>query len=127
MKNLWKYSGYLLIGTGVIHNFVGLLMGWSTLQGMHQAGWWNTLESAEGINFERSAIVWFLLVGVFWLAMGHLMQCWLKQIQKPLPIVLGYSFIAVGIAVAIVCPVSGAWLFIPQGLIIILSPKTVIE
>lgn len=34
-----KYSGYYLIATGILHNLIGLLMGWSSLMAMHQDGW----------------------------------------------------------------------------------------
>lgn len=116
-----KYSGIYLMVMGVIHSFVGFTMGWYVLEGMHQAGWWNTIESPEGINFERSAILWFLLFGFFGMLLGYLMHQWLRVHQQRLPSVLGYGFIAMGIMIAIVVPVSGAWMFIPLGLVIIID------
>ncbi len=118
----WRYSGYYLMLTGVIHNIIGLLMGYNVIVDMCSDGLWNTIEQAGTINFQRSALLWFLLVGCFWILMGYLMQQWLKQ-QKPLPSVLGYGFIILGTLVAVVLPVSGAWLFLPQGLIILFSQK----
>ena len=117
--NPTRYSGYLLIATGIIHNSIGLVMGWSILQGMHEAGWWNTVEPAGEIDFARSAMIWFLLVGFFWMLLGYLMHQWVRHTQRPLPASLGWGMLAAGVSVAIVLPVSGAWLFIPQGLLIL--------
>ena len=114
-----KFSGWYLVSTGIIHNFIGLIFGWPVLVGMHYDGWWNTIESASGVNFMRSAILWFLLLGFFWMLMGFLMQQWLNKAKQPLPTSIGYAFLLIGLATAIVIPASGAWLFIPQGLIII--------
>lgn len=114
-----KYSGYYLIATGVIHNTIGLIMGWSILVGMHQAGWWNTVEAGGEINFARSAILWFLVLGFFWMLLGYLMQQWLRHSRQPLPALLGWGMLAAGLLVAFVLPASGAWLFIPQGLLIL--------
>ncbi len=114
-----KFSGYYLLATGVIHSAVGLIMGWSILVGMHQAGWWNTVEAGGQINFARSAILWFLVLGFFWMLLGYLMQQWLRYSDRPLPALLGWGMLAAGVLVAFILPVSGAWLFIPQGLLIL--------
>lgn len=114
-----KLSGYFLIATGIIHNTIGLIMGWSILVDMHKAGWWNTVESGGEINFARSAILWFLVLGFFWMLLGYLMQQWLRHNQRPLPALLGWGMLAAGLLVAFVLPVSGAWLFVPQGLLIL--------
>jgi hypothetical protein len=117
--NATRFSGYYLIATGVIHNTLGLVMGWSILVGMHRDGWWNTVEVGGQIDFARSAILWFLLVGFFWMLLGYLMQQWLRHTNQPLPASLGWGMLAAGVGVAIVLPASGAWLFIPQGLLIL--------
>lgn len=121
MTNLTKYSGIYLIATGVIHNALGFIMGWSLLVGMHRDGWWNTVESSAGIQFDRSALLWFLLLGFFWMLLGYLMHVWLKQTEHKLPALLGYGFIILGGITCVILPASGAWLFILQGLIIILE------
>ncbi|HEY7885128.1 MAG TPA: DUF6463 family protein [Cellvibrionaceae bacterium] len=118
---LAQYSGWYLVATGVIHNTIGLVMGWDILAGIHHDGWWHTVENAEGIDFARSAIVWFLVLGFFWMIMGHLMQAWLKLTAKPLPLAVGWGMVAVSVWVALVLPISGAWLVIAQGIIIIVD------
>ncbi|MDQ2078381.1 DUF6463 family protein [Marinimicrobium sp. ABcell2] len=125
--NATRFSGYYLIATGVIHNTLGLVMGWDILAGMHQDGWWNTIEAGGQINFARSAIAWFLLVGFFWMLLGYLMQQWVRHSNRPLPASLGWGMLAAGVSVAIVLPVSGAWLFIPQGLLILWPHRPVMK
>lgn len=117
--NTTRYSGYYLIATGIIHNTIGLVMGWSILRGIHEAGWWNSIEAGGEIDYARSAIVWFLLVGFFWMLLGYLMQQWVRHFSQPLPASLGWGMLAAGIVVGILLPVSGAWLFIPQGILIL--------
>lgn len=117
---LSKYSGYYLFATGVIHNLIGFIMGWGVLTDIHHDGWWNSVESSQGVHFDRSAILWFLLLGFFWMLMGYLMQLWLNQKQL-IPASIGCTFVILGLLTGILVPVSGAWLFIPQGLVIVLD------
>ncbi|MBU2885457.1 hypothetical protein KO507_06755 [Gilvimarinus agarilyticus] len=118
-----QYSGWYLLATGIIHNTIGLVMGWPILKGIHSAGWWNAVERGGEIDFARSAIVWFLVLGFFWMLMGYLMQQWLKQIRRPLPIAMGWGMVLIGAWVALMLPASGAWLVIVQGLIVLLDRR----
>lgn len=79
----------------------------------------DTIESSTGIHFDRSAIVWFLVLGFFWMLMGYLMQAWQRETGKPLPAPIGWGLLANGIWVAIMLPASGAWLVLLQGVILI--------
>lgn len=120
---LARYSGWYLLATGIIHNAIGVIMGWEILLGIHRDGWWNTIESAQGIDFARSAITWFLVLGFFWMMMGWLMQVWQREVHKPLPVMIGWGMLAMGVWVAVMVPASGAWLVILQGLIVILDRR----
>lgn len=119
MQKLTQYSGWYLIATGIIHNTIGLATGWSILAGMHAGHWWNTVAPGGEIHFARSAILWFLMLGFFWMLMGHLMQQWLNHTRRPLPAAVGWGLLASGALVAVVLPASGAWLVIAQGLILV--------
>ncbi|MCZ8521667.1 MULTISPECIES: DUF6463 family protein [Paenibacillus] len=112
---LWRYSGWMLLGTGVIHNAVGLLLGWGTLSQMAHEGWWATV----GMNAERNAIFWFLATGLFWMAAGHLLQRWITRHGQPLPAAAGWYMLAWAAAGCLLAPDSGIWLFFPQALIIL--------
>lgn len=117
-----KYSGYFLVFTGIIHNLIGLALGWQSLVGMHQDNWFaSTIVNGEMI-FQREAIVWFLLTGFFWILFGLMLQKALKEGFTP-PLSLAWGFITIGIVVAIIMPVSGAYLFIIQGVILLVGIK----
>ncbi len=116
----YRNSGWLLITIATLHNLLGVVLGWEVLQGMAEAGFWNTVEQDGQINFSRSSILWFLMLGIFWWVLGALMQQWLNQIGR-LPQWLGYVLLASGCAVAFVLPQSGAWFFMPLGLLVVLG------
>ena len=113
-----KYSGYYLVVTGVLHTLIGLMMGWSILVAMHQDGWlFSTLVNNQ-LAFDREAISWFLLCGFFWILFGLMLQKAMNDGFSP-PRSLAIGFILIGIVVAIIMPISGAYLFILQGLILL--------
>jgi len=121
---LYWISGWLLLAIGVLHNSIGLVMGWPILATIVSEGGWNTIEAGGQMHFDRSAILWFLLVGGFWMLLGYLMQCWLRSVGTPLPKTVGWGLFAAGVVVAFLLPASGAWLFIPLGLLVVFgAPK----
>lgn len=119
--NLYRNSGWLLMAIGVLHNGIGVAMGWPILTDIVAEGGWNTIESRGEMHFDRSAILWFLLVGCFWMLLGYLMQCWISIVQAPLPSAIGWGLFSAGAIVAFLLPVSGAWLFLPLGLLVALG------
>jgi hypothetical protein len=116
---LYNQSGWLLIAIAVLHSTIGLLMGWGILAGIVADGGWNSIETAGSIDYSRSAIVWFLVTGFFWMLLGGLMQAWLHVTTEALPKTLGWGLTAAGVIVAFLLPVSGAWLFILLGLLVV--------
>ena len=118
-----KYSGYYLLVTGIIHNLIGLGLGWNTLAAMHADGWLSATVINGEMLFDREAISWFLITGTFWILFGLTLQKALNEGFQP-PLSLGIGFIAIGIVVAILMPVSGAYLFIVQGGILTLGART---
>lgn len=113
-----KYSGYYLVVTGVLHTIIGLMMGWSILVAMHQDGWFFSTLVNNQLAFDREAISWFLLCGLFWMLFGLMLQKAMNDGFSP-PRSLAIGFILIGIVVAIIMPISGAYLFILQGLILL--------
>lgn len=112
-----KYSGYYLVATGVIHNLIGLMMGWSTLVEMHQAGWFASTVSNGEMLFNREAITWFLLTGSFWILFGLTLQKVITEGFTP-PKSLALGLIIISTIIAIIMPISGAYLIILQGIIL---------
>ena len=117
-----KYSGYYLIGTGVIHSLIGLALGWNTLLDMHQDNWFASTMVGDQILFDREAISWFLLSGFFWVLFGIMLQKALDEGFIP-PVSLAWGLLIIGIIIAIIMPISGAYFFIIQGIILLLGIK----
>ena len=119
LVKLYGLSGWLLVGIGTVHIALGVVMGWPSLVEIVQAGVWNSIQPKGELMFSRSTILWFFLVGCFWWLLGGLMQAWLQTLSAPLPRWLGWGFVAAGLMVGILLPISGAWLFIPLGLLVV--------
>lgn len=113
-----KYSGYYLVATGIIHNLIGLMMGWPILLEMANAGWISSTVVDGQVLMDREAISWFLITGFFWIAFGLTLQKTIEQGFIP-PASLGWNFIIIGTIVAFIMPVSGAYLFVIQGIILL--------
>lgn len=113
-----KYSGYYLVATGIIHSIIGLALGWNILQAMHQDNWFASTMLGDQVLFDREAISWFLLSGFFWILFGLMLQKALNEGFIP-PLSLAWGFILIGTIVAIIMPISGAYLFIIQGFILL--------
>ncbi|MFV1983976.1 MAG: DUF6463 family protein [Thiohalomonadales bacterium] len=120
---LWRYSGILLIFTGVIHNSIGIFLGWDFLLAIVNDGLWNTiaLPATPGAEHTRAELLWFLMLGFTWMMLGAKFHADIKTQQKPLSIMWGWLILVQGLVVAILFPQTGAWFFIPQGLIIIFA------
>jgi len=121
--NLWRYSGIFLIGTGLIHNAIGFAAGWDILVEIVDDGLWNTIDVpiSEGAKHTRAELLWFLMLGFAWIMIGVLFHGNIRKQQAPLAKTWGWVLALKGLFVAILLPVSGAWLFLPQGLIIIFA------
>jgi len=123
---LWRYSGLFLIGTGGIHNLIGFVAGWDMLVGMVDEGLWNTVAipiTTDEASHTRAELLWFLLLGFAWMMVGALLHGNIQSRQLPPVARWGWILLAKGLLVAVVLPASGAWLFLPQGLIIIFANR----
>ena len=116
--NLSKNTGNLLIATGILHNLVGVIMGWSVLIEIGASGFFNSINN----EMDRNAIFWFLFAGFMMIIMGKLMQHYLEA-DWNLPMWLGISLLALSLVGCIMMPVSGFWLVIPQAILIINARK----
>lgn len=120
---MWAYrqSGWLLVGIGAFHCAIGVLLSWDVLSQWHQAGWWYSVERGGAMHMDRFAALWFQVSGVSWIVMGWLMQQWLTRLGA-LPAAVGWALLLMGALVAYVLPMSGAWLFVALGLLLIGAP-----
>ena len=115
-------TGWFLVGIGLIHCLIGLLLSWGIFVDWQASGWWHSIETAQGLRMDRFAALWFQVSGLSWVMLGWLMQHWLRH-SGALPRGLGWALISMGLLVAFVLPLSGAWLFLPVGLLVALPPS----
>jgi len=105
-----RRSAYLLIATGIIHNLVGLGIGFSVLNDLLREGLFNTIN----VEHDRNAIFWFLFSGFAMMLWGALILE-IKQIPKT----FSWSLLVLSILGAFIMPASGFWLVIPQAIYMI--------
>ncbi|MCL2032026.1 MAG: DUF6463 family protein [Methanomassiliicoccaceae archaeon] len=118
---LWRYSGILLIATGMIHVAVGIALGGEFLWAIVKDGLLNAVGDYTDGKF---ASWWFAMAGIFVIMLGHVLHHYIKKEQRPAPRFVGYYLICMSAIGCIVEPASGFWLFIPQALIIIFAERS---
>jgi hypothetical protein len=110
--NFSKNIGNLLIATGILHNVIGFVMGWSVLTEIIKSGFINSINE----QMDRNAIFWFLFGGFMMIILGKLVQdCLDRDVQ--LPRWLGVSLLVLSLTGGIMMPASGFWLVVPQALL----------
>ena len=121
---MWAYRrcGWLLVAIGVIHCAIGLLLSWGIVAAWSAAGWWHSIERPGVMHMDRFAALWFQVAGVSWVLLGWLTQQWLDRLGTA-PASLGWALLIMGLLVAYVLPVSGAWLFVALGLRMAWPPR----
>jgi predicted ferric reductase len=116
---LWKYSGILLVATGILHLLVAIVSGWNTYREMFSECFVNCI----GNDFQRAYAFWFFTIGILLMLLGSTLQYYIRKEQKPAPVFLGYALLVFSVAGCMMLPLSGFWLFIPQALILILAKR----
>jgi hypothetical protein len=119
----WKYSGILLVATGILHTVVGIVLCRNYLWIIIKNRLFNTLwiSREEGFDSNLSFAFWFLICGIVIIILGQTLHYYIKKEQKPAPAFLAYWLLGLSVLGCIIIPVSGLWLFIPQALIIIVA------
>lgn len=115
----WKFSGHLLIGTGILHNTIGLFIGWDVLKAIFESGVVNSINN----EMDRNAVFWFLFSGFMMMLFGQLITDYIKENTKPISKSLGVYLLLLTVIGCIMMPVSGFWLVLPQALIIIFASR----
>src|SRR5687768_15233873 len=116
--NVAKNHGNLLIATGVLHNAIGFVMGWSVLTEIAKSGFVNSIND----EMDRNAIFWFLFGGFLMMILGKLMQDYLRADFR-LPRWLGVAMLLLSVLGCIMMPISGFWLVVPQAILILLPNR----
>lgn len=107
MTKQTRISAYLLIATGIIHNTLGVILGSSSLAAIARSGFFHSVDP----HFDRMAIFWFLFAGFGMMMWGQLILS-----MRAVPRSFAYSLLALCCVGALMMPISGFWLVIPQAL-----------
>lgn len=104
-------AGAMVVGIGVLHNVVGLLVGWPHLEAILGDGY---VAAVPDDAPWRMAIFWFLWFGWMLMILGASWH-WAERRGLVLPRWLGALFVGMGVAGGVAMPASGFWLVLPVG------------
>lgn len=106
MKN---WIGLSIMVIGIIHSLFGMVFLNETLAELLREGLFNTVHGQP----MREATFWFLFGGIAMILIGALVR-WMEKQNYQLPRFLGWSLLAIAVAVVFIMPASGGWLmFVP--------------
>ncbi len=117
-RELTRYSGNLLIATGILHTAVGIGEGRARLAAIAGEGFIDTVDTHP----DRQSLFWYLLSGTWVVTTGQLAH-WTHRRTGKLPARLGWTLLTTSAIGAALLPKSGFWLGIPQGLLIIAAAR----
>lgn len=111
----------LLVGIGLLHSVVGILMGAATLRDMLKVGLWGSMTRSRAGPPSPSYLLWFLLTGFFMILLGHL-GLWIERsLKRPLPAFFGVEFLIISAALLVVHGgAAPGWIFVGAGLWVVL-------
>ena len=109
-------SGTLLIAIGVLHCSVGVWFGWPEGVAILANGVVDAVEPEP----ERMYWFWFMVTGILTIVLGQLTRWVEGRPDSRLPRFLGWEVLALGLAATAAIPVSGGWLVIAAGVVMIL-------
>ncbi len=114
-----RWIGRWILAVGVIHTLLGAWLFRRPLGDIARDGFWNAVDPYPG----RPLAFWFVFGGLTTLLLGALID-WLEA-QRPerLPAFLGWGLLGLGLAAAVLMPVSGGWLLLPPAAAAILRSK----
>jgi len=113
-----KLAGRWLMAAAVIHILLGVWFGRSALASLAEEGFFNTVDPHK----DRQLVFWFIFAGLALLLLGHLM-CWAAAAGRCLPAVLGWELLAVAVVGGVLMPVSGWFLIMVPGILIVVASK----
>lgn len=112
-------AGIFLILIALGHTAVGLWIGRAGLAEIARSGWINSVSAHQ---HERMSAFWFLFTGFFMLLLGETLR--FIERQGAVPARIGWALLAFGLVGGLMIPVSGFWLFLPLGALILRRART---
>lgn len=111
--------GDVITATGVLHVGLGAVTFAGPLRDMASAG---LVDSMSGFA-DRQAALWYFVGGGFLLTAG-LTTRWIRKRTGVAPLPLGWGLVVIAALGAAVAPVSGFWLVLVEGVLLVVAGRT---
>lgn len=106
-----RWIGRWIIGVGIIHVAVGILMFGEPLLAILRDGVWNAVDGHPG----RPLAFWFVFLGLFTIVFGSLLD-WIEGRGLSTPGLVSWAFLVLAVLGIVTMPVGGGWLLLPAAL-----------
>jgi hypothetical protein len=106
-----RWVGRWIIGVGIIHVAVALVMFHEPLLAILRAGVWNAVDGHPG----RPLAFWFVFLGLFTIVFGSLVD-WVESRGLWPPRFVSWAFFVLVVLGIVAMPLGGGWLLLPAGL-----------
>ena len=116
-----RLSGPLLMATGVLDLLYVLVFHFRQLAAIAGDGFFGAVELHPS-QLDRETAFWHLTFGAMVVILGGLVH-WTQSRTGTLPAFLGWSLLALGLFGAILVPVSGFWLVLPQAVMMLVVAR----
>lgn len=115
-----RWKGRFLIGNGIFHGVLGIILFVHPLYAIAQAGVWNSL----GLDPLHHLAFWFMIDSIWSILLG-LLADWVEgQNQGLLPQSLGWGVLMLAVIGIMIMPISGFWLLLPVAIGILVQTKS---
>ncbi|WP_141509843.1 DUF6463 family protein [Ramlibacter sp. WS9] len=109
-----RWIGRWLVGVGLIHMPVALIVHRAAWQDIAGAGFFNVVRG----HVDRGQAAWFMIAGLLLLLLGAVIDA-LEKAQAQLPLGLGIAMLLTACCVLVLMPKSGTWLLLPPAFALI--------
>ncbi|MGW1892295.1 DUF6463 family protein [Streptomyces sp. NPDC002004] len=110
----------LMLAAAVVHMTVGGIVSYAHWSGMVSDGLWNAVRNDD---YARMTTLWFMISGVAFFGLGLLARRSVIA-TGTVPKETGWILLALGIAVAVLEPVSGGWSLVVIGVLALVTSRS---
>jgi Family of unknown function (DUF6463) len=122
-----RFVGPLLMLTGIGHALVGVVLFHRPLAAIRDAGFFNAIQPPSYVatpHFDRIAAFWFLVFSPLLVLLGQLTSRAVRRRDTHTLDAIGWYLLAIGVVGVAVLPVSGNWVLIGLGGLVLRAGRT---
>ena len=108
------WIGKYIAVVGVLHCALGVVVFSGTFADLFRDGFFNTINGEPELEFP----FWFVVVGVFWVVLGVLIDS-VEKAGQAIPRFVGWAVFGSAVVGAAIMPLSGWWLFLIPGVALV--------